>query len=183
MSTLPLCVKWEGHDYPNGITCRSCWTYWNDQRNALFAADPSAWAPVPRPICVEWERHYPGRTTCNHCMPYWSAMAERHAPREACGSVHAHEAHVWWPWAEIRAERWCLGVEQCPPSDAGRVALTMTVDAGRMFWQALIYAAARVSPDARVAGAEQSHEEWLQWGASRLDAAIRAADAGEAGQP
>lgn len=70
---------------------------------------------------------------------------------------------------------------ECQPSAAGgRVALTMTVDAGRMFWQALIYAAARVSPDARVAGAEQSHEEWLQWGASRLDAAIRAADAGEA---
>lgn len=55
------------------------------------------------------------------------------------------------------------------------VALTMTPDAGSAFWKALIYAANRIPREARTDGSEMTHEDWLRWGASRLDAAIRAA--------
>lgn len=56
------------------------------------------------------------------------------------------------------------------------VALTMTPDAGRAFLRALTYAANRIPHKARTDGAEMSHEDWLRWGASRLDVAIRAAE-------
>lgn len=81
---------------------------------------------------------------------------------------------------EGRAEAWELaqkaaaGMNQ-PAEPPGKVALTMSPDAGEVFLKALIYAANRIPPNARMEGAEMSHEDWLRWGASRLDAAIRAA--------
>lgn len=72
--------------------------------------------------------------------------------------------------------------ERQQPATAGGVALTMTPDAGRMFLKALIYAASRISPVTRAAGAEISHEDWLLWGANRLDAALRAAEPAKEGQ-
>ena len=46
---VPTCVKWEGHDFPNGATCRKCETYWIEQRSALFAANPWSWTPPAEP--------------------------------------------------------------------------------------------------------------------------------------
>lgn len=46
---LPPCVKWEGHNFPNGATCRKCETYWIEQRSALFAANPWSWMPPAEP--------------------------------------------------------------------------------------------------------------------------------------
>jgi hypothetical protein len=183
---VPTCVKWAGHDFPNGITCRNCWAYWNEQRNALFAADPQSWTPPnDLPMCVKWERHSPNGTTCNHCWPYWHAVAERSAPREQCPDVHAHEPHGWSgfdPGAPLTS-KWCVGVEQCPPSAADRVALTMTPDAGQAFLKALNYAANRLwAREVRTDQADMSHEDWLRWGASRLDAALRAVEPAEEGQ-
>lgn len=63
------------------------------------------------PLCVKFEGHYPSRTTCSECWPYWGAQAEKHAPREQCGDVHAHEPHVWW--VGDPQGKWCTGVEQC----------------------------------------------------------------------
>ncbi len=62
----------------------------------------------------------------------------------------------------------------------GLVALTLTPDAGQAFRAALIYAANRIPADARMEGAADSHEGWLRWGASRLDAALHATKQPEA---
>jgi hypothetical protein len=57
------------------------------------------------------------------------------------------------------------------------VALTMSPDAGRVFFAALMYAAARIPQDkGEHADSEMSHADWLRWGANRLDAAIRATE-------
>ncbi len=54
------------------------------------------------------------------------------------------------------------------------VALTMSPEAAQRFWDALIYAANRIPRESRSNPAESmSHEDWLRWGASRLDAAGR----------
>lgn len=72
--------------------------------------------------------------------------------------------------ADAKDRGLCAPVEPEPV-----VALTMTPDAGRLFWKALIYAANRIPREARASHEDLSHEDWLRWGASRLDAAIRAA--------
>lgn len=67
------------------------------------------------------------------------------------------------------------------------VALTMTLAAAERFLRALIYAANRIPREARIHYSDQmSHEDWLRWGANRLDAECRALelepDASRAGQ-
>jgi hypothetical protein len=81
-----------------------------------------------------------------------------------------------WEWAQAAADglnhnRAAAG----RPAPEGTVALTMTPDAGLLFWKALIYAANRVPREARASHEDLSHEDWLRWGASRLDAALLAA--------
>lgn len=66
-------------------------------------------------------------------------------------------------------------VESTAASPADLVALTMAPYAGVLFWNALMYAANRIPANARTEGAEDSHEDWLRWGASRLDLALRVA--------
>jgi hypothetical protein len=59
-------------------------------------------------------------------------------------------------------------------TDEATVALTMTPEAAKRFWTALIYAANRIPRESRLSpGEEMSHEDWLRWGASRLDHAGR----------
>lgn len=62
-----------------------------------------------------------------------------------------------------------------PADEQAIVALTMTPDAAERFWTALIYAANRIPSEARrVTDGSMDHEDWLRWGASRLDAAYHA---------
>jgi len=68
---------------------------------------------VEKPLCVTYEGHHPGDTTCSRCGDYWHAQAELHAPHVQCGDVHAHEGHAWW-WAGDPSFKWCTGVERCP---------------------------------------------------------------------
>jgi len=70
-------------------------------------------AELDMPLCVTYEGHHPGDTTCNRCGDYWHAQAERHAPHVQCGQVHAHEGHAWW-WGGDALMKWCMGVERCP---------------------------------------------------------------------
>ncbi len=70
-------------------------------------------------------------------------------------------------------------VESTAASPADLVALTMTPEAGRLFLKALNYAACRIVTSAHTDDGEMSHEDWLRWGASRLDAALLAAADGE----
>jgi hypothetical protein len=113
-----------------------------------------------------------------------------------CGQQSAHGPHVVrsgpdqprncpggpaWSWSFVpvadtsRVEGEMIMAEPTAASPADLVALTMTPDAGRAFWKALIAAAARIPEDARTKGDETSYVEWLEWGASRLDLALRVA--------
>ena len=59
-------------------------------------------------------------------------------------------------------------------AEANLVALTMSPEAAERFQTALIYAANRIPQEARKHYTdEMSHEDWLRWGANRIDAARR----------